>query len=149
MLKLIPLVIMIASHGTYLCNAECIFPWVAPATDSPCYQVGPSTQDYHAADLVKIYCCFIILQSFNFLKVYYKNSLRHLHLISCNSSASKQEEPLPNQNRQLKLDTFEAFSHLHLSIGQVILVMSIIKLISQVYETCIIISKLIQIPRTL
>ena len=60
MLKLIPLVIMIACHGMCFCNAECIFPWVAPAADSPCYQVGPSTQDYHAADLVKSYCCLII-----------------------------------------------------------------------------------------
>ena len=56
MLKLIPLLFMIAIQCMPICNADCIFPWVAPATGSPCYQVGPSTQDYHAADLVMVLC---------------------------------------------------------------------------------------------
>ena len=55
MLKLTPLILIIAIECMPLCNADCIFPWVAPATGSPCYQVGPSTQDYHAADLVIVF----------------------------------------------------------------------------------------------
>ena len=52
MIKQISLFLMIASHGILLCNADCIFPWIQPATGAACYQVGASTQDYHAADLV-------------------------------------------------------------------------------------------------
>ena len=54
MLKHMPLFLVIASHGMFRCNADCIFPWIQPATGAPCYQVGVSTMDYHAADLVSI-----------------------------------------------------------------------------------------------